>query len=338
MVSVIIPAYNAERTIQETVDSVLNQSCSNFELIIVNDGSTDNTLEMVQKIKDPRIKILSFENSGPATSRNRGIDVARGEFISFLDADDLWTSDKLEEQVKSFDKHPEAGVVYSWAAFIDESGKFLHAMEPIYYEGNVYKELLVWCFIISGSNVLARSKCIRSVGKFDPNVNSAEDWDFCIRLASKWRFAVVPRYQILYRIWSGAASYNSQTSEGSTLKVIEKSFSEAPYELQSLRKKTLSIANQYFTSLYLTRNPVPNWKALAFKRLMASVRTYPRILLTRNTQIHLWILLPLFLLPSRISPTIIRKLLRLKGRLMLLMIPELSESELISLKKGAKPS
>ncbi|HEY9859784.1 MAG TPA: glycosyltransferase family A protein, partial [Candidatus Obscuribacterales bacterium] len=94
LVSVIIPAYNAETTIQETVKSVLEQSLQDFELIIVNDGSTDNTLQVLDRISDPRIKVFSYPNAGAAVSRNRGFAQATGELIAFLDADDLWTPKK----------------------------------------------------------------------------------------------------------------------------------------------------------------------------------------------------------------------------------------------------
>jgi glycosyltransferase involved in cell wall biosynthesis len=88
-ISVIIPAYNAEKTILTTIESVLDQTYSNFELIVINDGSTDNTLNLINKIKDNRLKLHSFENAGLPSARNKGIKLARGEFISFIDADNL---------------------------------------------------------------------------------------------------------------------------------------------------------------------------------------------------------------------------------------------------------
>lgn len=95
-ISVIIPAYNSGNTILETIASVLEQTESDFELIVINDGSTDNTLELLETVRDDRLKIYSYPNGGLPTARNRGIANSNGEFISFLDADDLWTKDKLE--------------------------------------------------------------------------------------------------------------------------------------------------------------------------------------------------------------------------------------------------
>ncbi|MCF3623160.1 glycosyltransferase family 2 protein, partial [Planktothrix agardhii] len=113
-ISVIIPVYNGEKTIQKTIESVLQQTWQDFELIVINDGSQDATLEILSSIQDPRLRILSYSNAGLASSRNRGITEATGEYISFLDADDLWTPDKLEAQFQALEEHPEAAVAYSW--------------------------------------------------------------------------------------------------------------------------------------------------------------------------------------------------------------------------------
>jgi glycosyltransferase involved in cell wall biosynthesis len=99
-ISVIIPVYNGEKTIKQTVESVLNQTFRDFELLIINDGSQDATLEIIQAINDERIQVFSYQNSGVSASRNRALTKAKGEFISFIDADDLWTPNKLELQLK----------------------------------------------------------------------------------------------------------------------------------------------------------------------------------------------------------------------------------------------
>lgn len=109
-ISVIIPVYNGQKTIKETIQSVLNQTFADWELIIVNDGSQDATLEIINSINDYRIKVFSYSNAGVSSSRNRGIDQAQGEFISFLDADDLWTPDKLKEQLKALQENPQAAL------------------------------------------------------------------------------------------------------------------------------------------------------------------------------------------------------------------------------------
>jgi glycosyltransferase involved in cell wall biosynthesis len=121
-ISVVVPSYNAEHTILQTVESVQKQTLSNIEIIIINDGSTDRTLELLQSITDQRLKIFSYKNGGLPVARNRGISHAKGEFISFIDADDLWRPDKLELQLTALQQHPEAGsclqldfLFYRWA-------------------------------------------------------------------------------------------------------------------------------------------------------------------------------------------------------------------------------
>ncbi|NES72852.1 MAG: glycosyltransferase family 2 protein, partial [Okeania sp. SIO2D1] len=110
LISVIIPVYNGEKTIRDTINSVLKQSFADFELIIINDGSTDSTLEVINSFQDHRLKVFSYPNAGQGASRNRGIELAKGEYISFIDADDMWTSDKLEKQLQALQDNPQAGV------------------------------------------------------------------------------------------------------------------------------------------------------------------------------------------------------------------------------------
>src|SRR5919202_4312270 len=200
LISVIIPAYNAEKTIKQTIESVLNQTFSDFEIIVINDGSQDSTLEIVSSIPDPRIKVFSYPNAGPQKSRNRGWGNASGEYVSFLDADDLWTPDKLEAQLKALQENPQAAVAYSWSDWIDESGQFLRAGGHITVNGNAYEKLLLRDFVESGSNPLIRRQALDKVGDFDQSVTPAEDWDMWLRLAARYEFVTVPSPQILYRI------------------------------------------------------------------------------------------------------------------------------------------
>jgi glycosyltransferase involved in cell wall biosynthesis len=118
LTSIIIPAYNVQRTIQETIRSVQNQTVDDFEIIVINDGSTDDTLAVLESIDDPRLKIFSYENGGLSTARNRGIQNATGEYISFVDADDLWTPDKLERQLLALKSNTNAKVAYSWTPYV----------------------------------------------------------------------------------------------------------------------------------------------------------------------------------------------------------------------------
>ena len=178
VISVIVPVFNGEKTISETIRSILNQTFQDLEILIINDGSTDNTLEILSEFEDERIKIFSYENGGLPVARNRGIEQSSGDFVTFLDADDLWEPEKLEEQLKSLRHNPKAGVSYSWTSFIDENSQFLYAWEPVYYSGDVYPDLLLRNFISSGSNIMIKRSVIEKAGYFDPNLKSVEDWDY----------------------------------------------------------------------------------------------------------------------------------------------------------------
>lgn len=252
IISVIIPAYNAEKTIQETINSVLNQTFQDFEIIVINDGSTDSTLNIVSGINDPRIKIFSYPNSGAAVSRNRGFDVANGEYIALLDADDLWTSDKLEAQYNALKSHPQASVVYSWTDYINESGQFLQSGRHLAFQGNVYPELLVKNFLENGSNPLIRRQTVIKIGGFDESLLGGQDWDFYIRLAQNYEFVVVPKVQILYRVSSQSISSQLERQEKQCLQVIQKAFSQAPLFLQPLKKQSLAHLYKYLAWKSLT--------------------------------------------------------------------------------------
>ena len=229
MISVIIPVYNGEQTIRKTINSVLNQTFSDFELIVINDGSQDSTLEIVSSIPDSRIKIFSYPNSGQAISRNRGIERASGEFIAFLDADDLWKPNKLEAQLKALEANPQAAVAYSWTDFIDKDGQFLGTGTRINYSGNVYEKLLVRNFLEHGSNPLIRRQALIEVGGFDGSLTPAEDWDLYLRLASRYQFILVPSAQVLYRVSANSSSAMPQSIQQEAKAILD-TLASIPFE------------------------------------------------------------------------------------------------------------
>jgi len=253
-ISVIIPVYNGEKTIKQTVESVLNQTFKDFELLIINDGSQDATLEIIQAINDERIQVFSYQNSGVSASRNRALTKAKGEFISFIDADDLWTPNKLELQFKALQDNPQAAVAYSWSDWIDESGQFLRSGGHITVNGKAYEKLLLRDFIESGSNPLIRKQALDEVGCFEQSVTPAEDWDMWLRLAARYEFVTVEVPQILYRISPNSASFNIVKMEAGSLKVIERVFAQAPESLQDLKRETLASRYNYLTFKALEGN------------------------------------------------------------------------------------
>jgi glycosyltransferase involved in cell wall biosynthesis len=278
-ISIIIPAYNAERTILKTIKSVQQQTFQDFELIVINDDSKDQTLELLQTVKDERLKIFSYENGGLPVARNRGIDLATGEFISFIDADDLWTVDKLELQLAALRQNPKAGVAYSWTAcFIDGREESIFPYKPVFFEGNVYEKLLVNNIVSNGSNILVRKQVIESVGKFEPTLKSCEDWDFYIRLAAKWHFVVVPKHQILYRQSSNAMTSKVEIMEQEALRVIERAYQSAPPKYQFLKNQSLAWIYEYCTQQYLKYSTDISGVKKASQKLWAAICLHPPIL------------------------------------------------------------
>jgi glycosyltransferase involved in cell wall biosynthesis len=258
LISVVIPVYNGAKTIQATINSVLNQTFSDFELIVIDDGSTDSTLQIISTIKDDRLNVFSYPNAGVSASRNRGIAKATGKYIAFLDSDDLWTSDKLELQLAALET-TQAAIAYSWTDWIDESGQFLRPGGHIAESGNVYVKLLIRDFIESGSNPLILKQALDEVGNFDESISAAEDWDVWLRLAARYEFVAIPSPQILYRVSPNSLSSNVCDMEVASLKVIEQAFAQNPPfsdpgATAALKRKVLGNRYQYLTLKALEGN------------------------------------------------------------------------------------
>jgi len=207
LVSVVIPAYNAERFIGLTLASVIGQTYHNIEVIVVDDGSSDNTASIARNYcdQDERIQLFQQPNAGVAEARNFGIKQTRGTFIAPLDADDIWYSENLEMQVKMFlSAGSEVGLVYSWWNNIDERGKHTGSVQAARIQGKVHTTLLLHDFIANASSVLIRRSCLEQLGGYDSNLRlhhgqGGEDWDLYLRIASKYEFRFVPKILIGYR-------------------------------------------------------------------------------------------------------------------------------------------
>lgn len=304
-ISVIIPVYNGQRTIRETIESVLNQTFADFELIVIDDGSQDGTLAIVNSINDSRIKIFSYPNAGVSVSRNRGIDKTQGEFISFLDADDLWTKDKLEAQLKALQENPQAALAYSWTNWIDEFGQFLRPGGHITVNGKAYDKLLVRDFIESGSNPLIRQEALDKVGGFDSSITHGEDWEMWLRIATCYEFVAVPSAQILYRVYPESVSFDIRKMAEGSLQVIERVFAEKP-ELAYLKRETLASRYKYLTFKALEGNLERKNGLMAARFLGETLKN--DLSLLRQTKLMLIILVKIaiaILLP----PQLTRKLL-----------------------------
>jgi glycosyltransferase involved in cell wall biosynthesis len=250
LISIILPAYNAERTIGKTIASVLAQTHANFELLVINDGSSDQTARIVASIADPRITMFSYANAGQAASRNRGLKQVNGDYVAFIDADDLWTPDKLAAQLIALQGNPQAALAYSWVDYIDPQDHLLHPGCHVAVSGDVYGRLLLANFLECGSNPLICRSALTAVGEFDASLSNADDWDMWLRLAKRYPFVCVKAPQILYRVSPASVSANIQGLEQSTHLILERNFSQASAELQAL--KPVSLSNLYLYFLFRT--------------------------------------------------------------------------------------
>lgn len=254
-VSVVIPAYNSLAYLPETIDNVLQQTYPDFEVVVVNDGSTDNTAQWVSQIKDPRVRLISQENLGLAGARNTGIREAKGEYLAFLDADDLWDRRKLAEQAKILDTYPEVGVVCTWVTYVNEQGKSTGRIVQNHHEGFIWQQLTQRNLVESGSVAMVRRECFAKCGVFDCNLGSfVEDWDMWLRIAKHYPFKVVKQPLVFYRQIPGSASRNWQAMARSYQLVLEKAFADAAWSDLPLRNRS-----------YGTANLVLGWKALQSK-------------------------------------------------------------------------
>jgi glycosyltransferase involved in cell wall biosynthesis len=250
-VSIVIPAYNAMVYLPKTIDSVLKQTFTDFEVLIINNSSSDNIVEWVSQIEDSRITLITQENQGATNSRNTGILRAKGEYIAFLDADDLWEKTKLEKQVSCLDKNPAAGLVYTWTQLIDATGNLLKFSVMHQEKGSIWEKIVIQDVVGSGSCVMVRAACFQHVGLFDGDVGIADDFDMWIRIAAVYEFAVVKEFLVFYRQHQNNASKNRQKIIKAHSQIIEKSFKNVSTDLFYLRNRAYANLYRYQSWLVL---------------------------------------------------------------------------------------
>lgn len=217
LISVIIPAYNAEAFIATTISSVLNQTYKNIEVLVVDDGSQDQTPDIVEAIAetDPRLKLLRQANQGVAIARNLAIQQSQGEYIAPIDADDIWYPQKLEKQVECFLSADESvGLVYTWSVLVDAEDIPTGGALTSYQEGNILKPLIYNNFVGNASTPLIRRSCLEKIGNYNAqlkaqNAQGCEDWDIYLRIAEQYQFRVVPELLVGYRQLVGSMACNS---------------------------------------------------------------------------------------------------------------------------------
>lgn len=240
LVSVIIPAYNRHQYIRQTVESVLNQTFQNFELIVIDDGSTDGTYEILKEY--PQLRLMSHpkrENRGQSASINLGLASAHGRYIAILDSDDFWAPEKLELQVKFMENHVDVGLVYTNGYYTDESG-----VPTGSYYAKTHEErgdpnlMLLDCYLALPLNALVRADIYGKVGNFEERFRASQDHDMLVRIAEVTRFAYIPEYTFYYRRHGQSISYTKQALRWKIgFEILKRAAMRYPYRSATLRKR-----------------------------------------------------------------------------------------------------
>ena len=242
LVSVIVPVYNVENYIAQTIESVLNQTYSHFELLIIDDESPDRSIEICQQFDDPRIKIISQKNRGLAGARNTGIRHAQGDYLAFLDSDDLWLPEKLAQHVKHLESSPQVGVSFCRSQFIDGQGQALGIYQMPKLQDITPSHLLCRNPIGNGSAPVIRKEVLAAIcfqdnlhGEvenfyFDENFRQSEDIECWLRIAAEtpWKIEGIGEALTLYRVNGEGLSANVIKQYDSWEQMINKHRDRSP--------------------------------------------------------------------------------------------------------------
>ena len=241
LVSVVIPAFNCEKYIAECIDSVLNQSYQDFEIIIIDDGSTDGTVKTVSGYEDDRIKLFHQEgNSGSGAARNYGVEKASGQWIAFVDADDTWLPDKLQKQLAecSSQEWSHTDLFFLGGIYPKDTKATAFTSK---HSGHILDDLLVENSI-GTSSVIIKKKTFLDFGGFNTELRALQDWDLWLRVAEKHEICYIDEPLVYYRVHSSSVSRNVRKTMPCHINLIERVFSEKGPGRQSkqLKNKALS--------------------------------------------------------------------------------------------------
>jgi glycosyltransferase involved in cell wall biosynthesis len=245
LLSVVIPSYNRADYIGETIESVLQQTYSNIEVVVIDDGSTDNTAQVVEPFA-PRVRYIRQENAERGASRNHGLRLAKGEYIAFLDSDDLWLPDKAERGIHFLRDRPGVGMLCTDAIEIDGEGKERRLLHARGYSGKVTGKLLQNNFVIMPTH-LARTSVVREIGGFreERKLSGSEDWEMWVRLSLVAEIAYIPQVTAKYRVHTAntmSSAEGMQRSMGRAAQLFNESEHLARTHKRSLRKMDANVA------------------------------------------------------------------------------------------------
>lgn len=308
LVSVVIPVYNSEATVLDSVRSVLAQTHDDLEVLIVDDGSPDGSIDLCRRLEDPRLRFVVQENRGLAGARNAGIRAARGAFVGFLDSDDLWAPTKVERHLAHFARCPQVGVSFSCSSFIDERGEPMGIFQLARLTDITPEYLFCRNPIGNGSAVVLRREVLDAIAYpsdlhgavetfwFDETFRQSEDVECWIRIAltTAWRFEGLPDVLTLYRVNSGGLSANVMKQYESWQRVLAKVAGYDPafverwgnrarsYQLRYLSRRATQLRSPGLAISLINRALALHWRLLIeepFRTLITLLAAYLLVIL-----------------------------------------------------------
>ncbi|MCI1477715.1 MAG: glycosyltransferase [Clostridium beijerinckii] len=222
LVSVIMPTYNNSVYIEEALNSLFYQTYTNIEIIVVDDGSTDNTNEVLEKYLD-KIKYIRKINEGVSSARNLGIDLSKGDYIAFLDSDDLYSRDKIEKQVEMLEQFKDIDIVYNDIDIINENGEYISTLESegVYTNKNNFLCMMLVRQIIPGpASMMIRRKCLEDGIRYNERYSNAEDYDFTLKIALRYKYGYLNKSLYMYRRHSSNLTNNHKKQLQSERSII----------------------------------------------------------------------------------------------------------------------
>lgn len=289
LVSVIVPVYNVEAYITATLQSVLAQTFTDFEVLVVNDGSGDRSMALVRQCTDPRLKIIHQENRGLAGARNTGIRYAQGQYLAFLDSDDLWLPEKLAKHVQHLQANPQVGVSFCRSSFIDDAGNPLGIHQMPKLTDITLEHLLCRNPISNGSVPVIRREVLAEIAftqnrygsvetfYFDEDFRSSEDIECWVRIMAQtdWQIEGIPDALTLYRVNNQGLSANVEKQFESWLRMLQKTAGYAPALVDQWGDKAKAYQYRYLARRAVRSQDIDR----AFGLVVCALRTHWQIVI-----------------------------------------------------------
>tara|TARA_Y100000590_G_C15547742_1_gene949657 strand:+ start:65 stop:988 length:924 start_codon:yes stop_codon:yes gene_type:complete len=271
-VSIIIPAYNKYKFTRKTIKSILNQTYRNIEIILVDDGSTDLTCELKNEFNNS-IKYIYTKNQGASAARNIGISKSTGDYLAFIDCDDVYEPEKIEKSIDILQNHSSYDFVYTDVYFIDKKDNQIKQKSYTKNHpgsGDISNRIILSDFTFTNSTLVLRKSCLNSISGFDEKIFVAADRDFLLRLAINFKAYYLPIKLTGYRVGSGNAEKNLDTMLKEFIYLIDKNINQVSDKSKNFRNKCYSNVYYNFAKKYLNANN----SLLAKKYFMKSLKLY----------------------------------------------------------------